>query len=266
MVRSGQEQGLVILIHLGILDNRSGACPCNYGAMSGANSLLSICSERKYPGRGLVLGSDIRGVAFGLYWLTGRSHASQQRRIQLAESTVVVQDLTDGPRDELRHYTAAVRNSRAVMLGNGTHVLDVWDDVEAGATFDEAHRKIDYEPDPPIFTPRITGLASLTPGGAHGFVTAGAASDPRWPGITQHRSLHIDAPAPGQGQLVTTYSGDLDTPRADGNPSAVNIESSWESLVSDVWEVLDPTLKVAVVAFPLQDTSFLSGILQNKHA
>ena len=41
MVRSGRGQGLVIQIHLGILDNRSGAYPCNYGAMSGANSLLS---------------------------------------------------------------------------------------------------------------------------------------------------------------------------------------------------------------------------------
>ncbi len=178
---------------------------------------------------------------------------------------MVVQDLTDGPRDELRHYTAAIRNSHAVILGNGTHVVDVWDDIEAGAAFDEAHRKIDYEPDPPIYTPRITGLASLSPKGVHGFVTAGAVSDPRWPGITQHRTLNIESLAPGQGQLVTTYSGDLDNPQPDGNPSVVRIESSWDSLVSDVWEALDPNLKVAVAAFPLEDTSFLSGIAKNKH-
>jgi IMP cyclohydrolase len=181
----------------------------------------------------------------------------------LAETSVVVQDLTDGPRDELRHYTAAVRNSRAVILGNGTHVVDVWDDVEAGTSFDEAHRKIDYEPDPPVYTPRITAIAALNPSGAQGFVTAGAVSDPRWPGITQHRTLRIEAPASGQGQLVTTYSGDLDNPQPDGNPSAVRVESGWQSLVSDVWDVLDPNLKVAVAAFPLEDTSFLNGILKN---
>lgn len=178
---------------------------------------------------------------------------------------MVVQDLTDGPRDELRHYTAAVRNSRAVILGNGTHVVDVWDDVEAGVSFDEAHRKIDYEPDPPIYTPRITAIADLTPSGAQGFVTAGAVPDKRWLGVTQHRTLHIEAPAPGQGQLVTTYSGDLDSPQPDGNPSAVKVESGWESLVTDVWEVLHPNLKVAVAAFPLEDTSFLNGIVKNKN-
>jgi IMP cyclohydrolase len=233
--------------------------------MSGTTSLLSICSALTYPGRGLVLGRDVHGVAFGLYWLTGRSQASQQRRIQLAETSVVVQDLSDGPRDELRHYTAAVRNARAIMLGNGTHVVAVCDDVEAGASFDDAHRKIAYEPDPPIYTPRITAMAALNPSGAHGFLTACAASDTRWPGITQHRTLRIEAPASGQAQLVTTYSGNLDNPKPSGNPSAVSVESSWKSLVSDVWEVLEPNLKVAVTAFPLEDSSFLSGIVKNKN-
>jgi IMP cyclohydrolase len=167
--------------------------------MSGTTSLLSICAERKYPGRGLVLGRDVHGVAFGLYWLTGRSHASQQRRLQLGDSAVVVQDLTDGPRDGLRHYRAAVRSPRAVMLGNGTHVADVWDEVEAGASFDEAHRRIDFEPDPPIYTPRITALAALVPAGTQGFVTAGAISDSRWPGITQHRTLTHQDPCHGAG-------------------------------------------------------------------
>lgn len=178
---------------------------------------------------------------------------------------MVVQDLTDGPPDELRHYTAAIRSPIAVMLGNGTHVADVWDEVEAGTSFDEAHRKIAYEPDPPIYTPRITAMATLAPAGAEAFVTAGAISDSRWPGITQHRTLHIKAPDKGQGQLVTTYSGDLARPKPDGNPSVVRIESGWESLVSDLWEVLDPDVKVAVTAFPLEGTSFLSGMVKNKN-
>jgi hypothetical protein len=229
------------------------------------NLLLSICAERLYPGRGLVLGRDVDGVAFGLYWLTGRSPASQQRRIQLRESEIVVQDLSDGPRDELRHYTAAVRSPQAVLLGNGTHVVDLWKEVEGGASFDKAHQGIEFEPDPPIYTPRITAMATLAPAGAHCFVTAGAISDPGWPGMTEHRTLHIEAPAVGQGQLVTTYSGDLAGPNPDGNSVVVRVESGWESLASDVWEVLDPELKVGVTAFPLEDSSFLSGIAKNKN-
>ncbi|MFF2840535.1 IMP cyclohydrolase [Paenarthrobacter sp. NPDC057981] len=234
--------------------------------MSGDTALLSIIAERRYPGRGLVLGRDADGVAFGLYWLTGRSPASQLRRIQLGDSSIAVEDLTDGPRDELRHYTAAQRNARTIVLGNGTHVSDVWSDLEAGVQFDEAHRKIAYEPDPPIYTPRITAVADLTADGASRFVTAGAVSDPRWPGITQHRTLHIEAPAAGQGQLVTTYSGDLDNPKPHGNPTAVLVESGWESLVTDVWSALDPGLKIAVSAFPLEGNNFHDGVVKNKNA
>jgi IMP cyclohydrolase len=168
--------------------------------MSGTTTLLSICADRKYPGRGLVLGRDVHGVAFGLYWLTGRSAASQQRRIQLGDSAVVVQDLTDGPRDELRHYTAAIRSTHAVMLGNGTHVVDVWDEIQAGASFDEAHQKIAYEPDPPIFTPRITATAALTPAGAQGFVTAGAVSDPPAGLALRNIGLYTSKPRP-RGRL-----------------------------------------------------------------
>jgi hypothetical protein len=32
-----------------------------------------------------------------------------------------------------------------------------------------------------------------------------------------------------------------------------------------MWEVLHPDLKVAVVAFPLDGSSFLSGIVKNKN-
>jgi hypothetical protein len=77
--------------------------------------------------------------------------------------------------------------------------------------------------------------------------------------------LHIKTPATGQGQLVTTYAGDLASPQPDGNSSVVRVESGWESLVSDVWEVLDPDVKIAITAFPLEGTSFLSGIVKNKN-
>lgn len=234
--------------------------------MSGDTSLLAICTERRYPGRGLVLGLDADGVAFGLYWLTGRNGASQLRRILLQESSIVVQDLTNGPRDDLRHYTAAHRNPQTVILGNGTHVSDLWADLEAGKRFDEAHRKIAYEPDPPIYTPRITGIAALSTDGAASFIIAGAVSDSRWPGITQHKTLHIAAPAAGQGQLVTTYAGDLDHPKPHGTPSAVTVESGWESLASNIWDALDPELKVAVTAFPLEGRNFQDGIVKNKNA
>jgi hypothetical protein len=65
-------------------------------------------------------------------------------------------------------------------------------------------------------------------------------------------------------QLLTTYSGDLNSPDPDGIPVVVGVESGWESLIKDVWVPLDPELKVAVAAFPLEGSSFLAGVAINK--
>ncbi|WP_431230468.1 IMP cyclohydrolase [Paenarthrobacter nicotinovorans] len=234
--------------------------------MPNALPLITACAQRPYPGRGIVLGRDRDGIAFGLYWLTGRSYASQQRAIQSFESEIVVRDLTDGPQDELRHYTAAIRDSSSVMIGNGTHVGSLWHEVSSGITFDDAHQKIDYEPDPPIYTPRITAKAALTGAGVRGFVTSAAVSDPDWPGITQHKTVHIQNPDVGQAQFVTTYTGDPSNPAPSGVAKIVKVESSWSSLTEDVWNALDPNFRVSITTFPLEGPTFFSAITLNKNA
>lgn len=212
------------------------------------------------------MGSDVDGVAFGLYWLTGRSNASQQREIVLGESEIIVRDLTEETPDELRHYTAAIRDLDRVMVGNGTHVRDLWDSVSSGLSFEDAHRAISYEPDPPINTPRITATASLKTGKATDFLLSAAVSVPAWPTIPEHRSLHTHSVMPGQAQFVTTYSGDEKAPQGDGTPIGVRVDTTWQSLIHTVWEALNPDLKVSITSFPLESKSFLTGHAINKHS
>jgi IMP cyclohydrolase len=228
--------------------------------------IYAAMTKRPYPGRGLVMGRDTDGVAFGLYWLTGRSNASQQREIVLGESEILVRDLTDGTPDELRHYTAAIRSTDCVMVGNGTQVRELWDSVISGLSFENAHRTISYEPDPPINTPRITAIASVKSSRASDFLMTAAVSDPAWPTVPQHRSLHTRSVMPGQAQFVTTYSGDENDPQTDGMPIGVRIDTAWQSLIFTVWEALDPRLKVSITAFPLESKSFLTGHVINKNS
>jgi len=239
---------------------------CDNTTVPETELIYAAIAKRPYPGRGLVMGRDADGVAFGLYLLTGRSNASQQREIVLEESEILVRDLTDGPPDELRHYTAAIRSTDGVMVGNGTQVRDLWDSVNSGLSFEDAHRTISYEPDPPINTPRITATANLKAGMASGFFMSAAVSDPAWPTIPQHRSLHSHSVAPGQAHFVTTYSGDEKAPEADGTPISARIDTTWQSLIQAVWDALDPQLKVSITAFPLESKSFLTGQAINKHS
>jgi len=239
---------------------------CNNSSVLETELIYAAIARRPYPGRGLVMGRDADGVAFGLYWLTGRSTASQRRKIVLGELEIAVRDLSNGTPDELRHYTAAIRSTDCVMVGNGTQVQHLWDCVISGLSFEDAHRAISYESDPPINTPRITATASLKTGKASDFLMSAAVSDPAWPTVAEHRSLHTQSVMPGQAQFVTTYSGDKKVPAADGTPIGVKINTTWMSLMWEVWEALDPQLKVSIAAFPLESKSFLAGHSINKHS
>lgn len=118
-------------------------------------SLEAVVGGCEYPGRGVAIGRDIDGVPFAAYWLTGRSPASQQRELVVSEYEIVVQDVGGGGTDDLRHYTAAIRTEDWVIVGNGTHVSELVSTHADCVDLQVALRNIDYEPDPPIRTPRI---------------------------------------------------------------------------------------------------------------
>ncbi|WP_307530858.1 IMP cyclohydrolase [Streptomyces umbrinus] len=70
-------------------------------------------------------------------------------------------------RDALRHYPAAREGTDWLVLGNGEQVATIAERLTGGALPVAALDQLDYEPDPPIFTPRIsvslawTGLEQL---------------------------------------------------------------------------------------------------------
>lgn len=141
---------------------------------------MSLFGSVEYPGRGLAIGRDADGVPFFAYWLTGRSPASQARELVVQDRELIVRDTSGGPVDDLRHYTAAIRGDDWVIVGNGTQVSELTAAHEherqngSKSPFDLqlAVRRITYEPDPPIRTPRITASATIT--GITTGTTAGA--------------------------------------------------------------------------------------------
>lgn len=134
-------------------------------ANSSAPGLVDVLAERDYPGRGVAVGRAVDGTGFALYWLTGRSAASRERYLDVQADAVEVKDASDGPVDALRHYTAIRQSASALVVGNGDQVTPLFERVEAGTPFEAAVRDIAFEPDPPIFTPRITAFAALSPDG-----------------------------------------------------------------------------------------------------
>jgi IMP cyclohydrolase len=221
-------------------------------------SLEEAAGAVEYPGRGLAIGRDEDGVAFVAYWLTGRSAASKQRRLVVGEWEVVVDDVSGGTRDDLRHYTAAVRAADWVVVGNGTQVSELAAARRSGTDLQLALRDHAYEPDPPIRTPRIFATASTD---GTDVVVGSARAVPGAEELVQHPSLYLAQLPAATAVTVRTYAGSAAEVVADGLPEVVSCQGSWQS-VAGVWDVLDPMLRVGLFVVPLNAPSFTAALVR----
>jgi IMP cyclohydrolase len=213
-----------------------------------------------YPGRALALGRDPDGVGYAAYWLTGRSPASKQRKLVVSDDEIVVQDVSGGSTDDLRHYTAAVRADGWIVVGNGTQVSELAEARKAGRDPQVALRDHAYEPDPPIRTPRIFATASLDGTG----VTIGSARAlPGADDLVQHPSLYLAELPPATAVTISTYAGTAADVITSGVPEVVSADAAWTSVADLVWDRLDPELRVGLFVAPLDAPSFAAAVLRS---
>ena len=203
-----------------------------------------------YPGRGLVVGSLTSGHPFWLYFVTGRSASSLERRAATgADGTITIEPLNRRADDELRHYVAARPMADGWLVGNGAQVAGVGK-VDL-ARLPTAFAEWEYEPDPPIWTPRlIAAIGTSTP---PRFVAAAARRTVS--GAADHLWLTGEAVA-GTGVRMHTYAGPVEEPVPDGTPTWVATADHVDHAVEQAWDALSPGLRVLVVARDLASGEF----------
>jgi hypothetical protein len=214
-------------------------------------SLSEVLTARPYPGRGIVAARAGDGQWAICYFLTGRSDASQHRDLVPDDQGVLVVDTRlQSAHDELRHYRAVVRRERLLVVGNGDQAEPFADDIERGTDPWSAWKKHDYEPDPPIFTPRIL-LALSTSAGERTLHLAAVRNATGTQG-EQGRSLQSWTPAETMkirsGKLLTTYRGTTDDVIISDGPMSVSTESKTPAdLETEIWEALSADVRVASI-------------------
>jgi IMP cyclohydrolase len=176
-----------------------------------ATTLASL----EYPGRLIVLGAAPQGGrTVIIYAITGRSPSSQARKLVRRDGGIWVEPTDEATLKqgnvELLVYPAVLIGPSGIAVSNGRQTGDVRDRLGAGtapvAALAAALAGWDFEPDAPIFTPRISGC--LAPSGA------GLSVVRRGPSGESLRNFFEVALRPGEGRLVSTYEG----PNADPLP------------------------------------------------
>ncbi len=148
--------------------------------------------------------------------------------------------------DPLRHYRAVALGPQWCVVGNGDQVDTIASRLESMSP-PEAVQSIEYEPDPPLRTPRIT-LVAPRQAGAPVYVSSARASvlDPE---STRLSCLTVSDLPQGVGVLTTTYftsGAGIDTSRP---PVEFSTAAGFAAeLLSAVWESLSVDLRVAAIA------------------
>jgi IMP cyclohydrolase len=208
---------------------------------------LNLLRVMPYPGRLILIGggsgSDRVIVA---YAVTGRSPASQARRLTFEGSAVWTEPLDEeilkkGEPELLIYRAIAV--DRRIAVSNGRQTDDIAKALkkagEEEQPSDILSRSLDswtYEPDSPHFTPRISGCV-LTGGAAAMSIIRRRQDGGRSASIF---SWTIE---PGRGRMIATYAGREETPLPsfEGEPIEVDSgEATAKEMAEAVYRALTP--------------------------
>ena len=199
-----------------------------------------------YPGRGIILGrtpDNKKDVV--AYFIMGRSENSRNR-IFVEEDGGLRTEAFDPAKlkdPSLVIYWPVRKFGTATIVTNGDQTDTVYEFLAAEKTFEEALRMRTFEPDPPILTPRISGLVHKD--GSYRLSILKSANGNA--DSTQRFFYEYPQPVAGEGHFIHTYLGDGDpVPSFEGEPENVSIVGDIDSFTRLVWENLNEANKVSL--------------------
>ena len=203
-----------------------------------------------YPGRGIVIGMtpDARHYV-QVYWIMGRSENSRNR-VFATDGRGVWTEPADPARckDSSLILYNALRELRGVfVVSNGDQTDTICQTLLHGGTFEQALATRACEPDPPNFTPRISGVFDLRlgkPVAKLSLLRRAAFGE-----ATDRFFWHYEQFAPGVGHCITTYRGDgSPLPSFEGEPYLVPLTGGPGCIANTLWAALNDDNRVALCA------------------
>ena len=204
--------------------------------------LSAYLREHSYPGRGILLGRSADNKhAVIAYFIMGRS-ANSRNRVFTPEA--YDPSKMEDPSLIIYHPVRYVEKTGDTVVTNGDQTDTVRDGILEGKVFAQALRVRCFEPDPPNYTPRISGLVHKN--GAFALsILKSADGDPS----CNHRYFFgYDNPLPGEGRFIHTYQENLSPlPSFEGEPRRVALTApDAETLAKEIWENLNEDNKVSL--------------------
>lgn len=230
---------------------------------------LAKLKANAYPGRCIILGEtpDQKHLV-QVYWIMGRSVNSRNRIFKVEKDFVKTQAYDESKMSDpsLIIYYPAKTLDRCHIVTNGDQTDTIFDHLQKGASFESALRTREFEPDPPNYTPRISGIMNLDdPQSAYQLAILKTGFNDAAHG--QRFFFNYQRPIPGVGHCLHTYVGDGDPlPSFEGEPYVVRLFDDIAETASFYWNLLDQENRVSLLVKFIEKSSGEARLrLLNKH-
>lgn len=211
--------------------------------------LKTEISSTTYPGRGIIIGKseDGKKAVIG-YFIMGRSTNSRNRVFVKEGNDLKTQafDPSQLVDPSLIIYAPVRTLDGQTVVTNGDQTDTVRDFILSGKTFEDALRTRTFEPDPPNFTPRISGILEFADGDFSYKMSILKSNEGREESALRF-FFEYAQPVAGQGHFIHTYKCDGNPiPSFEGEPTPVNISGDIDTFTDDVWNSLNEDNKVSL--------------------
>ena len=201
-----------------------------------------------YVGRGIVIGKTADGTKSAIaYFIMGRSENSRNR-VFTYKNDVLYTEPFDASKVEdpsLIIYAAVRNHNNQTVVTNGDQTDTIYEFIKKGDSFENALLTREFEPDPPNFTPRISGIVTYNNGDMAYKMSILKSLDEV--GSDCQRFTYNYPSKNGLGHFIHTYITDGNPiPTFCGEPERIAIPNDIDELVKDIWTNLDENNKISL--------------------
>ena len=211
-------------------------------------NMTEYLQSNPYPGRGILLGhsADNKSAVIA-YFIMGRSENSRNRIFEETEDGIRTKAFDESKMTDpsliIYHPVRRMDNGLTIVT-NGDQTDTIRDNILAGHCYRHALNTRTFEPDPPNYTPRISGV--VKPDGAYNLsILKSLDGDPS---CACRYFYEYDAPKAGVGHFLHTYERDGNPLHSfEGEPRMVSITPpDGETLAGELWLALNDDNKVSL--------------------
>lgn len=221
-----------------------------------------------YPGRTLAIGMTPSGQYYAqIYWIMGRSDNSRNRVFELNGQSVRNAAYDPAKLEDpslIIYYPIKVCGEQHIV-SNGDQTDTLYDGFTQGISFEDALKKRQYEPDPPHYTPRISGVIDTH---ERRYSVSILKSNNNDPSVCIRNFYHYSSFTPGIGHCIHTYRAEEQGVLRPflGEPMEVPIFDSIEETAEFYWRNLNEDNKISLVVkfISVQDHS-VQYVILNKN-